>query len=183
MTRFLNLAMAVALTFTALAAAPAPAAQAAPDWRCEQRSFSSPPPVTGGTGWGHGFIGRSATGTSVHYWLMEKIHAGAGSVEYRFDSAFQIICNPFVTPTPTTLTPVAATGQPPCTSPGNYAEIVDGKIVDRQLIGAKTSVTKYTIGTTPVWITHNYRYWHSMRQDSPGVWRWHDSSVARCSLT
>ncbi|SDW53560.1 hypothetical protein SAMN05421504_101842 [Amycolatopsis xylanica] len=175
MRRFLTVVLAGAV-LGALAVAPARATTAG-DWRCEERSFST----TGQQPMGYGFVGKSGPGAANHYWMEERVVFESGKAEYRFETAFRVNCGSiFFPPVTTLITPVSASGQLPCISPGNYSEVVDGKIVDHRLIGAKTSLAPFKLSGTTYWLPSNYRYWHTMRQDSPGVWHWSDSSVAKC---
>ncbi|WP_370941790.1 hypothetical protein AB5J62_22020 [Amycolatopsis sp. cg5] len=174
MRRFLTVLLAI-VALGALIVAPAQAVSG--DYRCEERSFSTtgPPPK------GYGFVGKSGPGAATHYWMEEWISFESGTSEYRFETAFRVNCGSiFFPPTSTVITPVLLTGQPPCTAPGNYAEVVDDKIVDHRLIGTKLSHAQFRIGGNTYWLPWNYRYWHTLRQDSPGVWTWFDSSVAKC---
>ncbi|MFD8500084.1 hypothetical protein [Amycolatopsis sp. NPDC059657] len=177
MRRFLTVMLAAVVSLIALSV---PQASATPgDWRCEERSFSTDPGI--GQPMGYGFVGKSGPGAATHYWMEERVFFGSDGSEYRFETAFRVNCGSiFFPPTTTLITPVAASGQLPCTAPGNYAEVIDGKIVDHRLIGAKTSLAKFTLGGNTYWLPSKYRYWHTMKQERPGEWFWSDSSVAKC---
>ncbi|WP_018350508.1 hypothetical protein [Longispora albida] len=173
--------LAAAVTLGAALASASPVQAAAPvaaqDWRCTYGSHSTNPP-TGNprTNW---VIGQRSNGSGVfgvtrRYWLTEIVYFNSGGSYNRFESVSYATCGVFGS-TVYTLTPVAASGQAPCTAPGEYSEVAGGKIITHRYAGSRASVTGVFFPAS-----YTYRFWHSEEQTSPGVWSWTASSVARC---
>lgn len=168
MKRVLTIVTAVLLIAAPLVATPTIAAAAA-DWRCTSGNFSTTvPPFTS-----HWRVATEATTlTSRVYWLHENFVLG----QFRFSSADMVLCSVLDdSSSVTTLTPVALTGQPACTTPastGTYTDVVGAFITRHRLIGERSSGWGLSVA--------NFRYWIDEQQVRPGVWTRSGTSLARC---
>ncbi|RBQ15826.1 hypothetical protein DP939_32960 [Spongiactinospora rosea] len=179
-TRAVSAALVLGTAATTLVCG-GPASAAALDWRCTMGSHSTNPPIGPAlTNW---FIGERTNGSAGgpitlnrtrRYWLTEENYLAGGVTKQRFLNTSVGTCE-FIggSSSVAQLTPQGATGQTPCTAPGDYIAAEGSAIMAYRLVGERVSPNSFGIKL-------KYRFWHKERQGLPGLWAYEASGVAVC---